>query len=119
VASAIVTAFWCAWHLPLFFFVEGDMAMNAGAAVGWVASMLTGSILMTALFDSSRGSTLAVALFHGSLDVMINSPVGGALQTTMGALITILGVAVVVLPGRHRLSRVTKQVGRGDLPPEP
>jgi len=109
VASVIVAALWCAWHLPLFFFVDGYMGMNAGGAAGWAASMLTGSILMTALFNASRGSALAVVLFHGSLDIMINSPVGGALQTTMGALITLLGLAVLVLPGRHRLSRAQKQ----------
>ena len=93
-ASLVVAVVWCVWHLPLFFFVDGYMAMNAAGAAGWVASMVTGSILMTWLFRFSRGSILACAAFHGSLDVAINSPVGPELAPVMGALLTIVGSTV-------------------------
>jgi uncharacterized protein len=43
----------------------------------------------------SGGSVLAFALFHGTLDILINSPTGGPLQTVMGALVTVAGILCI------------------------
>ncbi len=82
-----------------------DSSMGIGGISGWLFSILTGSILMTWLFNMSRGSVLAVALFHGVLDIVMTSPVKGALPSIMGAIITIFGFAIPVVFGRANLSR--------------
>jgi membrane protease YdiL (CAAX protease family) len=105
-ASLVVALGWALWHLPLFAFA-GMSAMGLGAATGWLVSIVAGSFLVTALFNASGGSVLVVALFHGTLDVLMTSPTGGPLQTTMGALLTIAGLTV---PFRF---------GRADLAPRP
>lgn len=79
--------------------------MGIGGALGWLASMITGSILMTWLFNSTRGSVLCVALFHGTLDIAMTSPVSGGLMSMMGAVITVWGVAIPFVYGRLNLSR--------------
>jgi membrane protease YdiL (CAAX protease family) len=100
-ASLIVAAVWAIWHLPLFAFA-GMSAMGPAEVVGWAVSIVAGSLLMTALFNASGGSVLVVALFHGVLDVLINSPTGGPLQTTMGALVTIAGFTIPFRSQRAR-----------------
>jgi hypothetical protein len=82
--------------------------MNLGGAAGWLFSIVTGSILMTWLFNMSRGSILAVALFHGVLDIVMTSPVKGALPSVMGAIITIWRLAIPFVYGRENLARVRR-----------
>jgi len=91
-ARAVITValVWAAWHLPLFAFSPGMSSMGIPGAVGWLASILAGSLLMAELYAASR-SVLVVALFHAILDILIGSPTGGALQTAMGAMVTIAG----------------------------
>lgn len=90
--------------------------MGVGGIAGWFSSMITGSVLMTWLFNSSRGSLLAVALFHGVLDVVMTSPVTGPLPSVMGALITIAGIAIPFVFGAPIFRG--RRVCSGPLPPD-
>jgi len=107
-SALLVGLAWAAWHLPLFAFAGGLSSMGLAGAAGWLFSILTGSVLMTSLFNSSGGSLLAVALFHGVLDVVMTSPVKGALPNVMGAIITICGVGIPFVFGRVNLARVER-----------
>jgi membrane protease YdiL (CAAX protease family) len=107
-SAMLVGAAWAAWHLPLFAFAGGLSSMNGAAFAGWLFSIFTGSILMTWLFNASRGSVLAVALFHGVLDVLMTSPVHAALPSIMGAIITVYGLAIVVVLGAENLARTQR-----------
>ena len=98
---------WAIWHLPLFAFSAGMSAMRPAEMLGWAVSILAGAFLMTFVFNASAGSVLVVALFHGTLDILISSPTGGPLQITMGALVTVAGLT---LPFRF---------GHRDLAPRP
>jgi membrane protease YdiL (CAAX protease family) len=104
-SAMIVSCMWALWHLPLFAFSGGLSSMGLGGAAGWFFSLVTGSVLMTWLFNRSRGSVLAVALFHGVLDILMTSPIKGALPFVMGAVITVWGVSLPVFLGRANLSR--------------
>jgi membrane protease YdiL (CAAX protease family) len=104
-SALLVSGVWAAWHLPLFAFAGGLSSMGIGGAVGWLFSLITGSVLMTCLFNSSGGSILAVALFHGTLDIVMTSPMNGPLPSVMGAIITICGLTVLLVFGRTNLAR--------------
>ena len=104
-SSLLIGGAWAVWHLPVFAFASGLSSMGVGGVTGWLFSMVTGSILMTWLFNTSRGSILAVALFHGVLDIVMTSPVKGALPSVMGAIITLFGLAVPVVFGTTNLAR--------------
>ncbi len=108
-SALLLSGVWAIWHAPLFAFSSGMSSMGIGGAVGWLFSLVTGSILMTWLFNRSHGSVLAVALFHGVLDIVMTSPVKGALPSVMGAIITLWGLSLPFILGRANLSRVTRQ----------
>ena len=104
-SALLVGVAWAGWHLPLFAFAGGLSAMGAAGIAGWASSILTGSMLMTWLFNTSRGSILAVALFHGVLDIVMSSPLHGGVPFVMGALITLCGISIPILLHAENLAR--------------
>ncbi len=46
-STIILTLFWAAWHLPLFFYRPGFTSMGLAGVFGWIFSLLTGSDLLT------------------------------------------------------------------------
>jgi uncharacterized protein len=109
VSALVVSVLWALWHLPLFWFAAGMRAMGPAEIGGWFFSIVTGSILMTWLFNSSGGSVTVVALFHGVLDIVITSPGAPALATVMGAALTVWGIAIVVVARPANLARCARQ----------
>jgi membrane protease YdiL (CAAX protease family) len=103
-AALLVSCAWAVWHLPLFAFADGLSSLGIGGVAGWLSSIVTGSMLMTWLFNTSRGSVVAVAIFHGVLDIVMTSPGGGPLTFIMGAAVTILGLAIPLAFGSKDLS---------------
>lgn len=109
-SSAILTIGWALWHIPLFLYRPGYTSMDIGGIIGWVASLLTGSILLTWLYNSSRGSILVVAIFHATIDIVFTSDIANPLVVSAtGALITIWGIAVIPLAGWRNLARTERQ----------
>lgn len=99
-STLILAAVWALWHLPLFAFAPGLQALGVGGTAGWLFSMFAGAALLTWVFEVTRGSITAVALFHGVLDLFINSPVGGPLPMVMGAVVSVAGVAALIALAR-------------------
>ena len=105
-ASIIFTFFWALWHLPLFFYRPGYVSMDAAGVIGWLFSLLTGSILLTWLFNSSSGSILVCAVFHATVDVAFVSDFANTTVVGyLGFLITVWGIATIFLFGAKNLSR--------------
>jgi uncharacterized protein len=61
-ASLVLAFGWAAWHAPLFAFSPGFSNLGLVEAIGWLVSLILGSILLTWLFNSSGGSIAVVAL---------------------------------------------------------
>lgn len=114
-AALILSLFWATWHIPLFSFVMGYMSMGLVAIPGWFFSIVTGSVLLAWIYNSTGGSVLIVAIFHGTLDIAINSPAGPELANVMGALVTIWGLAVLAWGGPKHLSRRRRKQEAPDL----
>jgi membrane protease YdiL (CAAX protease family) len=106
VATFLLTLGWALWHLPLFFYRPGYMGMGATDIVGWFMSFLTGAVLLTWLYNESRGSLLVVALFHAAVDIVFTSDVSSqSVTNAAGVLITFWGIIVLVAAGPAYLSR--------------
>lgn len=115
VATLLLTVGWAFWHTPLFFYRPGYTNMDAAGIAGWFFSLLTGSILLTWLYNESRGSILVVALFHATIDVVFTSDVSsGYVVNAAGALITLWGIIVLVTAEPRFLSRRGKMIRRYD-----
>jgi membrane protease YdiL (CAAX protease family) len=111
VASLLLTIGWAVWHVPLFFYRPGYLGMSAAGIAGWLFSLVTGSVLLTWLYNGSRGSLIVVAIFHAAIDVVFTSAEGSSTAVNAaGALITVWGVVVVVVAGPTYLSWQGKMV---------
>ncbi len=111
VASLLLTAGWAFWHLPLFLYRPGYTSMGAAGVAGWLFSLLTGAVLLTWLYNESRGSILVVAVFHATVDVAFTSGISSPwVVNAAGALITVWGIAVLVAAGPGRLASRGKMV---------
>ncbi len=110
-ATLLLTVGWAFWHTPLFLYRPGYVSMNAAGIAGWFFSLLTGAILLTWLYNESKGSLLVVALFHATVDVAFTSDLSTqALVNSAGVLITIWGLVILVLVGPRYLARHGKMV---------
>lgn len=113
VATLLLAAGWAVWHVPLFLYRPGYTSMGAAGIAGWLFSLLTGAILLTWLYNGSRGSLLVVAFFHAAVDVAftMNAASSATVVNIEGALITTWGILVLILAGPARLSRRGKVTG--------
>lgn len=97
-SSIVLTIFWAIWHWPLFLYRPGYTSMDIAGISGWVFSLLTGSILLTWLFNSSRGSLLACAVFHSTIDIAFTADLAEKnISNYMGFLITIWGILTIII----------------------
>lgn len=94
-ATVILTGVWAGWHLPLFFQDPSFAAMSAGEVAGWAVSLFAGAVVLTWLFNASRGSALAAALFHNGVNlVWMSRAADGAVSPLLGACTIVLALGV-------------------------
>ena len=110
-ATAWLTCGWAIWHIPLFLYRPGYAGMSPAGIAGWLFSLFTGALLLTWLYNGSRGSILVVALFHAAVDVVFTSDITSTfVMNAAGFMITILGLAVLLVAGPRYLSRTGKVI---------
>ena len=105
VATLLLAAGWALWHAPLFLYRPGYTSMGFAGVAGWLFSLLTGAVLLTWLYNESKGSIFVVALFHAAIDVAFTSNFASPLVVNIeGALITLWGIVVLAVAGPRLLS---------------
>lgn len=109
-ATAILSVFWTCWHLPLFLFIPGYMKMGLGDFMGLGLSFFLGAVIFTWLYNSTKGSILIAAIFHGASDIAFTTPSPGQLDVVAGILMTVLGTVVLLTHSPAALSRSGKQI---------
>lgn len=60
-ATIILTIIWALWHIP-FFFYRFDFSL--GISIGFFFGIFVGAILLTSIYNSSKGMLLSVMIFH-------------------------------------------------------
>lgn len=104
-ATAIISVVWAGWHLPLFWFAPGMSRMGGAEVAGWYASLLTGSLLFTWVFNATGGSVLITAVFHGTMDIAFLATGPALLPAALGALVTVWGAGLLLGYWLGRLDR--------------
>jgi uncharacterized protein len=105
-ASILLTLFWALWHLPLFFYRPGYTTMDWIGILGWLFSLLTGSILLTWLYNSSKSSVLICAVFHSTIDIAFTTDLADKnIVNYMGILITVWGILIIIILKPKDLAR--------------
>jgi hypothetical protein len=110
-ATLIVTLLWVGWHLPRFFYYGSYMKLGFSVLPLAAHGFLALAIVLTWLYNSTRGSILIAALFHGGYNFWDASPAAaGFITSTIDALLIIWAVAIVVVFRPANLSRKGKHV---------
>lgn len=123
VASLVIGSIAALFHLPIFF-NEGPSAAGGQAGMpfaGFWISSVAASILMTWLYNNTRGSVLLAILFHASMNTwssVLPFPTGGTFFWVLVGVQSAVALAVVALNGPARLSRKPEETqARGELEP--
>jgi membrane protease YdiL (CAAX protease family) len=106
-ATVILWLVWAFWHLPLFFY-----SYPLSVLPGFLIGLLAGSVTFTWLYNSTSGSVLMAALWHGAFNfttacVSCKTGVGAAAVSTA---VIIWAVLIVLIFKPADLSRSKKQV---------
>jgi len=104
-ATVLLTGVWAAWHLPSFAFREGYVGLGPIGLAAFVIGLGAGAIVLTALYNGSRGSILVVALWHGTWNwVAISDAFQGIWVAVMTAFIMIAASVIVFAWGPRELA---------------
>jgi membrane protease YdiL (CAAX protease family) len=108
-ASLILGVIWFVFHVPIMF-VPGSIAgsQTVDNALPFLVGVLAMSVIMTWMFNATRGSLLPIILLHGAYNTwpdLFAMTGGNPALAWVGAAISVLLAAIVVLVyGPARLS---------------
>lgn len=109
-ATFLLSVLWALWHLPLFLYRTGYTGADVSGTIGWFFSLLTGSVLLTWMYNSTRGSILVCAVFHTAVDIVFTTDLANQNITTyLGFLITVWGIITIIIFKPRNLSRHRRQ----------
>jgi membrane protease YdiL (CAAX protease family) len=84
-ATLCLAVGWAGWHLPLFFVLASYSDFDPFTAVGFVIGLTAGGFVLTAIYNSTGGSVLAVAVWHALYNLCAASEAG---EGTVAAVVT-------------------------------
>lgn len=94
-SSIVLGLIWMSWHIP-FFFIPG-LPLYQRDLLGWAPWLLMTSILQTWIFNNTKGSVLAAALFHATMNTsLVILPTQDSLRYYYALLFVIIIFIVVV-----------------------
>ena len=96
-ATLILVPLWALWHAPAFFYRPSYQG-GLPTVIGFLFGLLAGAIVLTFLYDGTRGSILAVVVFHILINIVMQvaSVVSQPVVAVMNVLIAVVAVAIVV-----------------------
>jgi membrane protease YdiL (CAAX protease family) len=103
-ATLIVGMLWGLWHLPLVFLVGNPMSESPFL---WFIIIVANAFIYTWVYNSTKGSILLVALFHGSLNIF-GAFIPGVSPIAYALLNCVVAIALIAVFGKVNLSRREK-----------
>jgi membrane protease YdiL (CAAX protease family) len=105
-ATILLWVMWAFWHVPLFFY-----AYPVSVIPGFLIGLLAGAVTFTWLFNSTKGSVLITALFHGAFNFTTAcvSCKAGVEAAVVSTIVMIWAVLIVIIFKPANLSHISKQ----------
>jgi uncharacterized protein len=100
IATLIVGTLWALWHLPLVFLVGNPMSEFP---LVWFITIVTNAFIYTWIYNSTKGSVLLVALFHGSLNI-VGAFITGVSPVAYALLNCVVAIVLITVFGKTNLS---------------
>lgn len=98
-AGLILGIIWAIWHIPAF--LIGGTPQSAWSFAPYFTGVIASSVILTALFNDSRGSILLAVLIH----FQMNNPIWPDAQPWDNVLLITAAVIIVWLKRRTMLQR--------------
>jgi membrane protease YdiL (CAAX protease family) len=97
VGTLVLVPVWALWHLPAFFYRPGYQG-GLPTAIGFLFGLLAGAIVLTFLYDGSRGSLPAVITFHVLINIVfqVAGVVSEAAVAVANVIVALAATAIVV-----------------------
>lgn len=109
-ATLILAVGWACWHIPTFIYRPLYSQMDVAGIAGFFISMLMGAVVLTWLYNSTKGSLLIVAIFHAIIELMFMSAnITVKMSSYLGAVIMIAAILIIILAKPGNLSLQPKQ----------
>ncbi|MDH3246359.1 MAG: CPBP family intramembrane metalloprotease [Saprospiraceae bacterium] len=110
IATLILAVGWACWHIPAFLYRPLYSQMDVAGIIGFFMSMVMGAVVLTWLYNGTRGSLWIVAWFHAMIELMFMSDnVTVQMSTYEGAAIMIGAILIILLAGPKNLSGRERQ----------
>lgn len=103
-ATLIVGILWALWHLPLLFLVGNPMSEYPFL---WLVIIVADAFIYTWLYNSTKGSILPVALFHGAGNIF-GAFITGVSPIAYAIVTCVVAIVLIAVFGRVNLSRREK-----------
>ncbi len=108
-ATLILGVMWVVWHVPAFFYLDTYVNLGLAAFPLFALGVLAGAIVLTWLYNTTDGSVLMVAVWHGVFDFISASKASdGYIAALMTTVIMIWAVVIVIVYKPANLSRQQK-----------
>lgn len=104
-STSILSLFWLGWHIPTFFY---RYQLSGGMLIGFILGLFAGAIWMTFLFNYTKGSLLAVSLWHFTFNFVSMVGTEAVVAATMSTIIMIVAVFIVLKYKTKNLSPFQK-----------
>jgi uncharacterized protein len=102
-SSIILGLIWASWHIPFFFITSAGLYQKNFWE--WVPQMLLGSVIYTWIFNNTKGSVLAAALFHASFNTTVVVLPTSASQWYYYEIMLLVVILIVIIFGPKNLVR--------------
>ena len=110
-ATLILAVGWACWHIPAFIYRPLYSEMDVAGIAGFFMSLAMGAVVLTWLYNSTRGSLFIVAIFHAMIELMfISDNITVKMISYIGAAIMIAAILIILIAKPRNLSLKPKFV---------
>ncbi len=112
-ATLLLSVGWGLWHVPSFFGNSGFADFGPVDIVGWFIGLVLGAIFLTWLYNSTRGSLMAIVLWHGLFNALVASEAAaGLIAAVMTTGIMVLAIIALIRSGGRNLTGLSRGTGQ-------
>jgi membrane protease YdiL (CAAX protease family) len=119
-ATLLLAMLWALWHAPLFLIVQGYRDFSPMTVPGFLIGLTAGALVLTAIFNHTGGSVLAVALWHAIYNISSASDGDdGAVAAIVTACVIVWGMRLLARERRGDPALGYARVRRRSIGHEP
>jgi uncharacterized protein len=109
-ATLVLWVIWAIWHVPSFFYLH--TVSGPGTLIGFLLGVFAGAVFLTWLYNSSGGSIVIVAVWHGLFDYVTacTECKSGLIAAVLSTVVMIWAALIIPVFKLPNLSRQPKQV---------